>query len=55
MTLAFWAVGIILFLYVWVWTRPSKAKPPVESSVIDRRWYVRDREGGGYVIIMEWL
>ena len=53
MTLAFWAVGIIILAYVWVWTRPKRQEPPPEAPVIDRRWHVRDRDEGGYIIFVE--
>ena len=51
--LAFWAVGIITVLYVWVWTRPKRVEPPKEPPVIDNRWFVFDMDTGGYFIFME--
>ena len=53
MTLAFWAVGIIIFLYFWVWTRPKRVEQPPESPVVDRRWRIFDRPEGGYIIFVE--
>lgn len=51
MDLVFW--GIVFVLYVWVWTRPKKVEPSREPPVIDRRWHVRDRDEGGYIIFVE--
>lgn len=51
--LAFWAVGIIIFLYFWVWSRPKTVERPEEPPVIDGRWRIVDREKGGYFIFVE--
>lgn len=53
MALVFFAVGIIIFLYFWVWSRPNQVERPPEPPVIDRLWRVFDREQGGYVIFVE--
>ena len=51
--LVFFAVGIIIFTYFWVWSRPKQVEQPPEPPVIDRRWHVFDREQGGYIIFVE--
>ena len=51
--LVFWAVGIIIFLYFWVWSTPKQVEQPSEPPVIDRLWRVFDREQGGYIIFVE--
>lgn len=52
-SLVFLAVGVIIFLYSWVWSREPEQEQIPESPVIDRRWYVRDRPEGGYLIFVE--
>jgi len=51
--LAFYAVGMIILAYVWVWSRPKQVEQPPEPPVIDRLWRVFDREQGGYIIFVE--
>ena len=51
--LAFIAVGVIIFLYCWVWSTPKEQDLPPEDPVIDRLWRVFDREQGGYIIFVE--
>ena len=53
MALAFLAVGVIIFLYFWVWSTPKQVEQASEPPVIDRRWRVFDREQGGYIIFVE--
>ena len=53
MALVFFAVGIIILAYIWVWSRPKQVEQPPEPPVIDRRWRVFDREQGGYIIFVE--
>jgi hypothetical protein len=51
--LVYFAVGVIIFLYVWVWSRESEQAQVPEPPVIDRRWRVFDRNQGGYIIFVE--
>ena len=51
--LVYFAVGVIIFLYFWVWSREPEQEQVQEPPVIDRRWRVFDREQGGFIIFVE--
>ena len=45
-------VSLFLALYLYVWSNPKQEiEEPVK--VIDRRWHVRDRLEGGFLIVVE--
>ncbi len=46
-------VSLFLALYMYVWSDPKQKEIEEPVKVIDRRWHVRDRPEGGFLIVVE--